>query len=460
MPSPKIKLNAKPEAMLSKYSEERLPRYTSYPTAPNFSAEIGADTYRDWLEAIPADKPISLYFHVPFCRSMCWYCGCHTKVSQQDAPIVDYLATLQQEIDLTSDAIGRALPAGHIHFGGGTPTIMGPDAFQQVMAQLNQKFDISDTTEIAIEVDPRTMTTDMAKALGQGGVNRASLGVQSFDPVVQKAINRVQSFDQTNKAVKDLRNVGVEGISFDLIYGLPHQTVQSCIETVEQSLEMKPDRFSVFGYAHIPSFKKHQEVIDELPLPDGQERHEQAEAISETLVAAGYKRIGLDHYALPGDDLAIAQTKGELHRNFQGYTTDVCETLVGFGASSIGCFKGGYVQNNVALGQYAKAINQGKLATAKGYQFIPDDLLRADIIERLMCDFEVDLKQICAAHGADSASLLEGNDRLAMLAVDGLVEISNGRVIVNKDMRFIVRQVAASFDSYIGLAGRTHSRAA
>jgi oxygen-independent coproporphyrinogen III oxidase len=451
---------SKSATMLSKYSEERLPRYTSYPTAPNFSAEFSTDTYRDWLGNIPADKPISLYLHVPFCRSMCWYCGCHTKVSQQDAPIIDYLATLQQEIELTSDAIGRALPAGHIHFGGGTPTIMGPDAFQQVMAQLNQKFQISETTEIAIEVDPRTMTSDMAKALGQGGVNRASLGVQSFDPLVQKAINRVQSFEQTNTAVIDLRNVGVKGISFDLIYGLPHQTVESCIQTVEQALEMRPDRFSVFGYAHIPSFKKHQEVIDELPLPDGQERHEQAEAISDTLVAAGYQRIGLDHYALPGDDLAIAQAKGDLHRNFQGYTTDVCDTLVGFGASSIGRFSGGYVQNNVALGQYAKAISRGELATAKGYQFIPDDLLRADIIERLMCDFEATIEQICATHNVDSASLLDGNDRLKMLAEDGLVTISNGRIIVNKDMRFIVRQVAASFDSYIGLAGRTHSRAA
>jgi oxygen-independent coproporphyrinogen-3 oxidase len=337
---------------------------------------------------------------------------------------------------------------------------MGPSEFMRLMDQLNQKFLINNQTEIAIEVDPRTLTAEMADALGKCGVNRASLGVQSFDPLVQKSINRVQSFEQTEEAVNNLRRVGVKGISFDLIYGLPHQTVGSCIETVEQALLMQPDRFSVFGYAHIPSFKKHQEVIDELPLPNGQERYEQAEAISDTLVAAGYIRIGLDHYALPADDLATAQTKGALHRNFQGYTTDVCETLIGFGASSIGRFAGGYVQNDVAMGQYAKAIGDGKLATAKGYEFVPDDLVRADIVERLMCDFEADIASICATHNADITALLEDNERLDMLSADGLMEVANGRVTVNKDMRFIVRQVAASFDAYIGRAGRTHSRAA
>ncbi len=448
------------ERLLEKYSEERLPRYTSYPTAPNFSDKIDATTYREWLSNIPVKTPVSLYIHIPFCSSMCWYCGCHTKVSFRDAPVVDYLSALHQEIEITSKAINQAIQARHIHFGGGTPTIIGPAKFFELMKHLEKNFQINDLTETAIEIDPRTLTSEMCDALGEAGVSRASLGVQSFDPKVQEAINRTQTIQQTEIAVSELHKSGIGGINFDLIYGLPHQTGESCIQTTQRALEMQPDRFSVFGYAHIPTFKKHQRIFDEHTLPDGKERHEQAEAISETLVAAGYRRIGLDHFALPGDSLSIAHEKGQLHRNFQGYTTDTSETLIGLGASSIGRVGDGYVQNEVALGRYKSAVSSSNLATAKGYQMTADDQLRATIIENLMCYFEADVGQICALHGVDSGLLLQGNERLNELVEDRLVDVRDGKLIVDKNMRFIIRHVAACFDIYLERGGRTHSKAA
>ncbi len=347
-----------------------------------------------------------------------------------------------------------------MHFGGGTPTIISPAQFIALTALLRERFSFSDTTGIAVEVDPRGLTAEMAQALGAAGVTRASLGVQSFDPVVQKAINRIQSERQTAEAADWLRDAGVGGINFDLIYGLPHQTVRSCTETATAAIAMRPDRFAVFGYAHIPSFKKHQRMIDESALPDGAERNEQAEAIRETLVAAGYRQIGLDHFALPGDDLVRVQELGKLRRNFQGYTTDNCATLIGFGASAIGRIKGGYVQNEVAPGLYAQHVASGHLATAKGYELTLEDRVRAVIIERLMCDFAADVPAICSAHGFDPSALLDGNNRLTALEDDGVLDAKDGNVIVRQDHRFIIRAVAAAFDAYLDQSTRTHGKAA
>jgi oxygen-independent coproporphyrinogen-3 oxidase len=250
------------------YGQERLPRYTSYPTAPHFSTAIGAQTYTEWLNAIPQHATASLYLHVPFCRSMCWYCGCHTSVTRRDEPIAAYEAALRCEIDMVAGRIDRRIKVGHIHFGGGTPTIMAPETFTGLIGSIRHAFFVLPSAEIAVEIDPRTLTAPMIDALAYGGVNRASLGVQSFDPVVQRAINRVQSFEQTAAATYGLRRAGIAGINFDLIYGLPHQTIASCLDTVRRSLELRPDRFSVFGYAHVPAFKKHQRKIDDAWLPD------------------------------------------------------------------------------------------------------------------------------------------------------------------------------------------------
>ncbi|WP_439632017.1 oxygen-independent coproporphyrinogen III oxidase [Shinella sp.] len=448
------------QTLIEKYGEARLPRYTSYPTAPSFSPTVGVGTYGDWLSGISPGTDASLYLHIPFCRSMCWYCGCHTTITQRDEPILDYIDMLRKEIGLVSERVERRLKVKHIHFGGGTPTIMQPEEFRDLTGLLRARFGLATGAEIAVEIDPRTLTAEMAEALGDAGVTRASLGVQSFDPVVQKAINRIQSEAQTQKAVTRLRAAGVGGINFDLIYGLPHQTVASCIETAKAALGMRPERFAVFGYAHIPSFKKHQRLIDERALADAAGRMEQAEAIAGTLAAAGYVRIGLDHYALPGDSLARAARRGRLRRNFQGYTTDACETLIGFGASAIGRTAEGYVQNEVPPGLYAQRIASGRLATAKGYRLTAEDRLRAEIIERLMCDFRVDLTTIAARHGVNATPLLVGNGRLAALEEDGAIDIRGGTVAVRQGHRFIIRAVAAAFDAYLDQSTRKHSKAA
>lgn len=446
--------------LIEKYGDARLPRYTSYPTAPRFSPDIGAGTYGDWLAAIPADEAISLYLHIPFCRSMCWYCGCHTSITTKDQPIMDYLDGLKAEIRTVSKTAGKRLQVGQVHFGGGTPTIMQPQEFLDLTAFLKQHFDLSGQSEIAVEIDPRRLTIEMSEALGAAGVARASLGVQSFDPVVQKAINRIQSVEETAGAVQGLRANGVHSINFDLIYGLPHQTVSSCIDTAKAAIAMQPDRFAVFGYAHIPSFKKHQRLIDENTLPDMRARNAQAEAIADTLVAAGYRQIGLDHFALPADDLAQAAATGRLHRNFQGYTTDACKTLIGLGASAIGRTANGYVQNEVAIGQYAQRVVSGQLATAKGYRLSPEDGLRAAVIERLMCDFRADIAGLSAEHGFADDLLLSGNVALKQLEDDGVLSFSGGILDVRKDCRFIIRAVAAAFDAYLDQSARSYSKAA
>jgi oxygen-independent coproporphyrinogen-3 oxidase len=445
--------------LVAKYGDARLPRYTSYPTAPKFGDGTTSLDYADWIGRIGAN-PASLYLHIPFCRSMCWYCGCHTTITERDQPILDYLEVLHKELELVSAAAAQPLNVREIHFGGGTPTIIKPEEFANLMTSIGGHFDVAANANVSVEIDPRTLSAGMAQALGASGVTRASLGVQSFDPVVQKAINRIQSEETTALAVCRLRENGVERINFDLIYGLPHQTVESCVDTVLASLEMRPDRFSVFGYAHIPSFKKHQRLIDETVLPGAAGRNEQAAAIASTLVSAGYVRIGLDHFSLPEDDLARADTRGELRRNFQGYTTDQCQNLLGFGASSIGRFPQGYVQNEVPPGIYAKRVASGCLATTKGYRLTAEDRLRAHVIERLMCDFAADVAAISVFHGFEPDHLIATNDRLRTMAVDGVVTVKDGLVVMDADQRFLVRAVASSFDAYLGDMQHTFSKAA
>jgi oxygen-independent coproporphyrinogen-3 oxidase len=441
------------------YGQERLPRYTSYPTAPHFSAAIGPETYAEWLSAIPQGAGASLYLHIPFCRSMCWYCGCHTSVARRREPIEAYVSALRCEIDLVSTQIDRRVQINHIHFGGGTPTIIAPGHFVDLIGSIRCAFFVVPSAEIAVEIDPRTLTAPMIDALAYGGVNRASLGVQSFDPLVQRAINRLQTFDETAAATTVLRRAGINGVNFDLIYGLPQQTVASCIDTVHQCIALRPDRFSIFGYAHVPTFKKHQRKIDEARLPDSLERHRQSEAITEALKKAGYLQIGLDHFALSGDTMAVALREGTLRRNFQGYTTDSSDILLGFGASAIGRLPQGYVQNEVRTRAHSELIAGRKLATVKGYALTDDDRLRAEIIERIMCDFGVDLDQICERHGAAAEAILGSSPRLHDLISDGVVGLDGTTLAVADDSRFLVRSVAAAFDAHLDGSRRLYSRA-
>jgi oxygen-independent coproporphyrinogen III oxidase len=445
--------------LAASYGDERLPRYTSYPTAPHFSPAVGSETYGKWLAAIPANASASLYLHVPFCREMCWYCGCHTQIVRRDELVAAYQRTLRREVELVADSIGRRIKVAHIHFGGGTPTIMAPEVFTELMAAIRQAFFVLPSAEIAIEIDPRTLTLEMIDALALAGVNRASLGVQSFDARVQLAINRAQSFEQTAAASQNLRRAGIKGINFDLIYGLPHQTIAACIDTVRRSLELKPDRLSVFGYAHVPNFKKHQRKIEEAFLPDGLARHDQACAIANALKEAGYVQIGLDHFARPDDAMALAFKNRTLRRNFQGYSTDMSEVLLGFGASAIGHLPQGYVQNEVPIGAYSQTIEAGRLATVKGNAKTDDDRLRADIIERIMCYHGADLAEICASHGVAADSVLQSAPGLERLIADGVVELDGDRLAVANDSRFLVRSVAAAFDVHLDSAKQLHSRA-
>lgn len=436
--------------VLARYGSRNIPRYTSYPTAPHFRLAADDSCARQWLGDVPADRPLSLYVHVPFCRSMCWYCGCHTTVTRRDAPMERYLQTLSREIEMVTEALPGRVPVSHLHFGGGTPTLMAPAQFKALMAQLRTVFDFRADAEVAIEIDPRTLEPEMVEALAVSGVNRASLGVQSFDEKVQRAINRMQSYEVTKLAVDRLREAGIEALNFDLIYGLPHQTLDSCVDTVRKAVALKPDRLAVFGYAHVPSFKLHQRKIEESALPDGGERLAQSQAIADALVEAGYVAIGLDHFAAPGDPLTLAAAQGKLHRNFQGYTTDPCETLIGFGASAIGRLPGGFVQNAVLIPDYQKRIAEGRLAATKQCPITADDRRRAAVIERIMCDYRVDLS------GAEE---LAEELKLEPLVRDGLIRRSGEVIEVLPEARPLVRAVAAAFDAYLDETQGRHARA-
>lgn len=444
--------------LVRRYGDQRLPRYTSYPTAPHFSAALGEKEGRAWLASLDPATRLSLYLHVPFCRSLCWYCGCHTKVPGHDEPITRYAATLEAEIALAAAELPARMRVAHLHWGGGTPTIIGPERFDQVMALIRRRFAVEETAELAIEIDPRRLGSEMVEALAAAGINRASLGVQSFDPAVQQAINRVQSFEETRRAAAALRAAGISRLNFDLIYGLPRQSVASCQATVAEALRLEPDRVAVFGYAHLPSLKRHQQRIAESDLADSAGREAQAAAIAAALESAGYVAIGLDHFARPGDPLAEALRARRLHRNFQGYTTDVANALLGFGASAISSLTQGYLQNLPQLGAYGEVVASGKLPAARGLALDAEDRLRRDIIEEIMCYLDVDLAAVAARHGADPARLAPELARLGELERAGLLRVYGYRVAIDPSCRMLSRAVAAVFDAYLQPAPGRHAR--
>jgi oxygen-independent coproporphyrinogen-3 oxidase len=389
---------------------------------------------------------------------MCWYCGCNTSVARTNDSIEPYTTAVRREIELVSRQLPHRLRVDHLHFGGGTPTILDAKAFADLMALLRRSFCVSAESEVAVEIDPRMLNPSMLSALADSGVNRASIGVQTFDPVVQRAINRVQSFAETAAATDAIQRAGISSINLDLIYGLPHQTVASCIETVLRCIDLGPQRFAIFGYAHVPGFKPHQRRIAEEALPNGTERYRQFEAMAATLVDTGYQRVGLDHFCLPEDAISRAQLSGSLRRNFQGYTTDKAEVLLGFGASAIGLLGQGYVQNEVGARAYAKKLAHGTLATVRGHVLTDDDRLRGEIIERIMCDLGADIGQICARYGQPANRVL-ASPRLKDLIATGVATLDGSRLRVANDARFLVRNVAAAFDAHLDGAGLLHSRA-
>jgi len=446
-------------ALIERFGDQRIPRYTSYPTAPHFSAAVGAREAEAWLQALDPAATLSLYLHVPFCSALCWYCGCHTKVPGDDAPVARYVEALERDIRRVADLLPAAMRVVHLHWGGGTPTIIGPARLRRVMDVIRRRFAVEDEAELAIEIDPRRLTAEMAAALGAEGFSRASLGVQSFDPVVQQAIHRMQSFEDTTRAVDLLRGAGIAGINFDILYGLPHQSASSCRETTERAVGLAPDRLAVFGYAHVPAMKRHQQRIDAQALPGAAERHEAAEAIAEALARQGYVAIGLDHFARPEDALARALAEQRLRRNFQGYTADPAAALIGFGASAISALPQGYLQNTPLIGAYGEAAAEGRLAIQRGAALDGDDRLRRDIIDHLMCYLAVDLGEIAARHGADPRRFAPERRALEDLARQGIVRLAGERIEVAEGCRMLVRVVAAAFDAYLDRAAGRHARA-
>jgi oxygen-independent coproporphyrinogen-3 oxidase len=443
--------------LIAKY-DGRVPRYTSYPTAPHFTPAVGAAVYRRWLGALDRGT-LSLYLHIPFCEKLCWYCGCHTRVITRYQPLANYLAVLEREIGLVADALPRRLEVTHVHWGGGTPTMVAAADFLRLTERLRRRFAVADEAEMAVEMDPRTATAETVAALAAAGINRVSLGVQDFDETVQRAVNRVQPFEMTARVVDWLRAAGIDRLNLDLMYGLPQQTVAAVERTVALSLRLDPHRVAMFGYAHVPWMKAHQRLIDEAALPDPEERWRQLAAGAARLQEAGYVAIGLDHFARPDDALARALRTGRLRRNFQGYTTDRAEALVGFGASAIGAVPQGYVQNAPAVPAWRRAIEGGDFATVRGIALDDDDRLRRAVIERLMCDLAVDLEPLCRDFGVSVGVFEAERAALAPMQRDGLVRQAGHRITVTELGRPLVRTVCAVFDRYLAAGEARHARA-
>jgi oxygen-independent coproporphyrinogen III oxidase len=436
-------------------AERAVPRYTSYPTAPHFTPAVDGAVYARWLDALPEEAAVSVYIHVPYCAELCLYCGCHTKAVRREEPLEAYADRLADEIKLVADHIGRRRVL-NLHWGGGTPSVLGEARLGALVEQLRRAFDLDGILEHAIELDPRRTTRALTNALADIGVNRVSLGVQDFTPHVQAAIGRIQPFGAVEEVVGRLRAAGVTAINFDLMYGLPRQHEDDVRRTVTLAHGLNPARLALFGYAHVPWFKSQQKLIDASTLPGAAARLAQASAARELLTGFGYAAVGIDHFAQAHDSLAHAAACGRLRRNFQGYTVDAADALIGFGASAISRLPHGFAQNAPGVGAHARAVAGGGLATVRGVASTPADRVRARIIERLMCDFAVDL---AACDGAEEIDFTPEVEVLAPLCAEGLVAIDGARVTITESGRPFVRLAAAAFDAYLDRGTARHSRA-
>ncbi len=436
------------DSSIAKYAESRAPRYTSYPTAAQFGPGIGAPEASAWLAALPPEEPVSLYLHVPFCRQVCWYCACNMKLGRREGPLLDYAEDLIAELEQVAARIGRARIA-RIHWGGGTPTAMPMPALGRITEAIHRLFRVEPDCETAFEIDPRTFDPGMAAGLAALGTGRASLGVQEFDPKVQAAVNRIQPYETVARVVSDLREAGIGAINFDLIYGLPYQSVATIADSIAKTVTLAPSRIALFGYAHVPWMAKRQRMLPEDALPGAAERFAQAETAAERLVAAGYARIGLDHFARPEDGLARAAEEHRLLRNFQGYTDDPVETVIGVGATAISAVPGGYYQNIGETGAWARAVEAGGLPVHRGVAVGLEDRLRRAAINELMCYLEADIGAVCLAEGWPEDALDAGLAACRPFAEDGLAEISGRRLRITERGRPAMRVVAAAFDGYL-----------
>ncbi|MGV8833127.1 MAG: oxygen-independent coproporphyrinogen III oxidase [Devosia sp.] len=443
--------------LIERYSTP-VPRYTSYPTAPHFHGGVTPSTYASWLGALAEDATISLYLHIPYCDRLCWFCGCNTKHTLRYEPITQYLEALFAEIDWVADQLGGKGVVTAIHLGGGSPTMLSAEDMARLKQRLSGRFTIAPDAEISIEIDPNDLGEDRFDAMAAFGLTRASVGVQDFDPRVQQAINRLQSFEQTQHVIDAVRARGVHSVNVDVLYGLPYQTLATIEETIAKVLLLKPDRTALFGYAHVPWMKKHQQMIPTEALPGIQARFAQSQLAAQLLIAGGLQQIGFDHFARDSDSLSIAARNGTLRRNFQGYTDDAADALIGLGASAIGQLPQGYVQNITPTGEYQTAVRGGTGATARGFALDPDDRLHAHAIESLLCRFEI-VRDELDAFGAAGVALFDHACAIAETDPDGMTSVTAERFAMTENGRPFVRAIAAQFDSYLATGTARHSLA-
>jgi oxygen-independent coproporphyrinogen-3 oxidase len=438
------------------------PRYTSYPTAAQFTTDFTAEAYRQQIALSNAsNRPLSLYFHIPFCDTICFYCACNKVVTKNRAHAQPYLDSVYKEIAMQAALFDRERPVDQLHWGGGTPTFISHAQMRELMRLTREHFTLhsDDSGEYSIEVDPREADADTIGLLRELGFNRLSLGVQDFDPRVQKAVNRLQSVEQTAEVLNAARATGFHSVSVDLIYGLPHQSVDSFHATLETVLALSPDRLSVFNYAHLPDLFKTQRQINTSELPTPKSKLAILQDCIETLTAAGYIYIGMDHFAKPDDELARAQANGMLYRNFQGYSTHADCDLIGMGATSIGKVHDCYSQNLRTLDEYAQSIARGQLPVFRGITLNADDKLRRDVITQLICHFKLDITQIEQQHGirfeeyfADAIAQLEA------MQTDGLLSFDDRHIEVSARGSLLIRNICMAFDKYLATASQRFSK--
>jgi oxygen-independent coproporphyrinogen III oxidase len=434
------------------YAEHQAPRYTSYPSANHFDTSVDANTYEGWLRSLGQESTLSLYLHIPYCRQICWYCGCNTFLTR-GGDIADFVTTLMMEIDLVASTLGSR-NVDEIHWGGGTPNVLTPAEFRRLLHHIDFWFDLSPQMRHAVELDPRHVTAELAATYADAGVTRVSLGVQDFNPHVQEAIGRVQPFELVRDAVQILRDAGLSDVSFDLMYGLPEQSCGDLARTINLAAALEPRRIALFGYAHVPWFKRRQRLINADTLPGPSKRYEQAELAERMLTDLGYDSIGLDHYARSDEPLAIAARTKSLRRNFQGYVARESDALVGFGPSAISQLPAGYAQNIPTIGAWRQAVESDTLPVARGHVQTAEDSRRAAIIQSIMCDLEIDL-----APWGGWDMFPDAHAALAQLAADGIVELRNDSLKIPPSMRQFARLVAMTFDAYSSPSTTAHSRA-
>lgn len=442
------------------FLEREAPRYTSYPTAHHFSESVNAATHEQWLSALAENDPVAVYAHIPFCNELCWFCGCHTKMTKRYEPIAAYVQVLLKEIAQLKQHTGGRGKLTQIHFGGGSPSLLEGNDLTAILDAIATTFEFTPPGELAIELDPRTTSPENIALYAALGFNRVSIGIQDFDATVQAAINRIQPFEMVASVMDGLRVHGIHALNCDLIYGLPHQTQTRFRKTLEQTLSLEPSRIALFSYAHLPQLKKHQRLIPDETLPSALEKLQLYATACEMLDRAGYVAIGIDHYARADDALALAMKNRSMKRNFQGYVTEIPAALIGVGCSSISQFAGGYVQNHASTPHYRERIERGELATARGVAFMGDDLARKQVIDEIMCFMNADLATIARAHGLAADYFTQEAALIASTHYAPLARCEAGRVEITTPYRMAARVVASLFDAHAVRTGSRYSKVA